>query len=75
MCLEGVGGRPVNGYGDEGAQDRGPERLGTGDADGSAPGPMLGCPGCAEAGYCRRGLDPEGLPADCMGRGARAATS
>jgi hypothetical protein len=74
MCLEGAGGRPVNGFGDEGAQARGPEQPGTGDVDGSTPGLTLGCPGCAEAGYCRRGPDPEELPADCVARGTQAAT-
>ncbi len=73
MCLEGAGGRPVNGFGDEAAQAPRPERPGTADADGLAPGLTLGCPGCAAAGYCRVGPDPEELPAGCMARGAQAA--
>ena len=74
MCLEDAGVRPVNGFGDEGSQARRPEWPGTGDAEGPRSGLTLGCPGDAEAGYCRRGPDPEELPAGCTARGAQAAT-
>jgi hypothetical protein len=71
MCLAGAGGPPVNGFGDEGPQACGPERPGTGDADGPGPGLTLGCAGCAEAGYCRRGPGSGG-PSDRL-HGARRA--
>jgi hypothetical protein len=73
MCLECAGGRTADGFGDEGPQARGPERPATGDAVGSL-GLTLWCPGCADAGYCRRGADPEELPADCVACRAHVAT-
>jgi hypothetical protein len=73
MGLEEAGARQASGLGDAGAETFGLERA-TGEADGWMHGMVLGCSGCAEAGYCRRGLDPEQLASVCMGPGAPTTT-
>ena len=72
MGLEEAGTRQAGRLGDAEAEAFGLERAARGDTDGRMRGMVLGCSGCAEAGHCRRGLDPEQLASACMGAGTPA---
>ena len=62
-----AGARQAGRLGDVGAEASELEQAASGEADGWMHGMVLGCSGCAEAGHCRRGLDPEQLASACMG--------
>lgn len=77
MCITGMSGPQPAGRNHDGGIAQG------GDADAPLPneratsaevgdmagagGAILGCSGCAELGYCRRGLDSERRQSGCAG--------
>ena len=78
MCITGMSGQQQAGRNHDGGLAQGadpdavlPNELATsvqgGEMAGPAGGSMLGCTGCAELGYCRRGLDAEQLTSGCTG--------
>lgn len=78
MCNTGIGGQLRGGLGLDGEAVQGrdadavlPNELATSQPGPQMAGPTggatLGCSGCADVGYCRRGLDPEQLQSGCTG--------
>lgn len=65
MSLEDAAGWQANRLGEAGAEPHGREDPATGRADNPAPGMALGCSGCVELGYCRRGLRQNESLSDC----------
>ena len=78
MCIAGMGGPQQAGWNHDGGLAQGtdpdavlPNDLAASPQEGPTIGPaggaMLGCSGCAELGFCRRGLDAKQLQSGCTG--------
>jgi hypothetical protein len=67
MCLGGAGAWSVNGFLNEESENRGLTRPAAADLDRPSPSPVFGCSGCADVGYCRRGLDADEFEASVTG--------
>jgi len=67
MCLEDAKGWQAKRLDEDGAQGHGWEGSATAEAEEPVRGVVLGCSGCAELGYCRRGLGQEESLPDCTG--------
>lgn len=65
MCLEGTGGWSGRRLGHEDGQAHRLESSAIGEQSQSTAAFVLGCSGCADKGYCRRGLDSEQALSSC----------
>jgi hypothetical protein len=69
MCLERAAGWKIDSLNGDEAEADGQERPARGEAEEPMRSITLGCSGCAEMGYCRRGLDQEQLSSNFIGCG------